>query len=182
MAKKLKTRKKTKKESFGLKIKKETGAIMPCFAHEGDAGLDIFSNQEAVLKPFHRAPISTGLYLEIPKNHVGLVWDKSGLALNSGVKTMAGVIDSNYRGELKIVLINLSRQSFRIEKGMKIAQLLLQKIEKLKIEETEILNSTSREEKGFGSSGLFEKIVKTKKQKKLPEDTKEFDNIKSALE
>jgi dUTP pyrophosphatase len=174
------TKKETKKQDVVIKIKRDSNTILPNFAYEGDAGLDIFSNQEAVLKPFHRIDVSTGLYFELPLGYVGLVWDKSGLALNSGIKTMAGVIDSNYRGELKIVLVNLSRNTFRIEKGMKIAQLLIQKVETPRLEESEVLDSSSRKENGFGSSGLFEKEEKGKR-KKLPEDSKTFSDIKNAL-
>ncbi len=178
--KKTSKKKKESEKELVLRIKKDSDAIMPCFAYDDDAGLDIFSNQDLVLNPFHRFAVSTGLYLELPKRHVGLVWDKSGLALNSGIKTMAGVIDSNYRGELKIVLINLSRKKFKIEKGMKIAQLLIQKIEKPKIEKVENLESSSREEKGFGSSGLFDK-AEEEKSKKLPSNLKELQTIKNAL-
>ncbi|MEK7144060.1 MAG: dUTP diphosphatase, partial [Patescibacteria group bacterium] len=85
---------------------------------------------------------------------VGLVWDKSGLALNNGIKTMAGVIDSGYRGEIKIVLINLGDEDFEIKKGQKIAQMLVQKVERPEIELVDELNATERGGNGFGSTGL----------------------------
>ena len=94
-------------------------AIIPHYAHPGDAGMDIFSAEEAIIKAGERKSIKTGLKMELPEGFVGLVWDKSGLALKNGIKTMAGVIDSCYRGEIGIVLVNLSGQDYKIEKGQK---------------------------------------------------------------
>ena|SRR3989344_1171757 len=147
-----------------VKIKKDAGAIVPDYAHEGDAGLDIYANEECILMPGHRKDIGTGLHLEIPKEHAGLVWDKSSLPLKYGIKTMAGVIDSNYRGELKIVLINLSSKEFQVAKGMKIAQLLIQKVERAEIKEVSELSSSERGEKGFGSTGLRKSDLKSIKE------------------
>ena len=138
-----------------IKIKKDKDAIMPSYAHDGDAGIDIYSNQDLIIHAGEIKTISTGLYFEIPKGYAGLVWDKSGLAGNSGIKTMAGVLDSSYRGELRVVLTNLSKNDFEIKKHMKIAQLLIQKIERAEIEETNELNETSRGSGGFGSTGLY---------------------------
>ena len=140
-----------------IKYKKEPDAKAPSYAFEGDAGLDIYSNEEKILEPMHRTAVKTGLYFEVPKGYAGLVWDKSGLALNHGLRTMAGVLDCNYRGELKVVLVNLSSKLVRIEKGMKVAQLLVQKIENAFLKEVRQLTETERGEKGFGSSGLKEK-------------------------
>ena len=95
--------------------------------------------------------------MELPEGFVGLVWDKSGLAIKNGIKTMAGVIDSGYRGEIGIVLANLSDQDFKIEKGQKIAQMLIQKVEWAEIEEVKELSKTKRGDGGFGSTGLFKK-------------------------
>ena len=134
-----------------LKINSE--AIIPNYAKVGDAGLDFYSVENVVLKPMERKAIRTGIKMEIPEGYVGLVWDKSGIAANSGIKTMAGVIDAGYRGEIKIVLINLSNQDFEIKKGQKIAQMLIQKIEHPKIEIVEFLSESGRGEGGFGSTG-----------------------------
>lgn len=150
---KRKSKKKTKKE-FTLKFKKESDATSPEYAHKGDAGLDLYSNEKFVLKPGHRKAIKTGLYLEIPENHVGLVWDKSGLALKSGLKTMGGVIDSTYRGEVKVILVNLGKKKIRIDKGVKIAQLLIQEVKTAKLKEVKENSKTKRGKKGFGSTGL----------------------------
>lgn len=130
-------------------------AIIPHYAHYGDAGMDIFSIEEIFLKPGERKSIRTGLKMELPEGYVLLIWDKSGLATKNGIKTIAGVIDSNYRGEILIALINLSDTVFEIKKGQKIAQALIQKVECAEIEEVESLNETPRGEEGFGSTGLF---------------------------
>lgn len=132
-------------------------AIIPHYAHQGDAGLDIFSAEETVIKAGERKNIRTGVKMEMPEGFVGLVWDKSGLALKNGLKTMAGVIDACYRGEIGIVLANLSEQDYKIEKGQKIAQMIIQKVERAEIEETQKLSETKRSEGGFGSTGLFKK-------------------------
>jgi len=137
-----------------VRFKKERGAKAPSYAYKGDAGLDLYSNEDKVLEPMHRAPLRTGIYFEIPKGYVGLIWDKSGLALRTGVHTLSGVLDSNYRGELKVVLLNVSSKPIRIEKDMKVGQLLLQKIETAKLKEVENLSKTVRGERGFGSSGI----------------------------
>ncbi len=138
-----------------LKVKKlHPDAIVPKYAHEGDAGLDLFSIEDLEISPGEKKLISTGISIEIPKNYVGLVWDKSGMAANHNLHTLAGVIDSGYRGEVKIVLMNLGKESKQIEKSQKIAQLLIQPIETAGIQEVLELSDTSRGEGGFGSSGL----------------------------
>jgi len=137
-----------------IKIKKlHADAIIPKYAHEGDAGMDIYSVEDLVLEPKHRAVLRTGLSIELPKGYVSLIWDKSGIA-SKGIKTMGGVIEYTYRGEYKVVLVNLSGKSFEIQKGQKIAQVLIQKVENPKIEVVEELSETSRGDKGFGSTGL----------------------------
>lgn len=138
-----------------LKIKKLfSDAKLPSYAHPDDAGMDLYSNQTIIIKPNERQTISTGISMAIPSGYVGLIWDKSGIAHNHGLKTMGGVIDSSYRGEIKIVVHNLSSQSYTVEKGSKIAQMLIQPVEQKKIVEVEELDDTSRGEKGFGSSGM----------------------------
>lgn len=130
-------------------------AVIPHYAHQGDAGMDIFSAEETIIKSGERKNIRTGVKMEIPDGFVGLIWDKSGLALKNGIKTMAGVIDSGYRGEIGIVLANLSEQDYKIEKGQKIAQMLIQKVERAEIEEARELSETKGGEGGFGSTGLL---------------------------
>ena len=128
-------------------------ARIPIRAYEHDAGLDLCSIEDIELSPGEHAAVGTGIKMAIPAGHVGLVWDKSGVAIKHGIKTKAGVIDSGYRGEIKIGLINLSNNSFKIEKGMKVAQILIQKVESPDIEEVEELSNSERGDKGFGSSG-----------------------------
>lgn len=137
-----------------LKIQKiDSEAKMPYFAYKGDAGLDIFSCEECYLASGEIKAIRTGLKIAIPEGYAGFIWDKSGLAIE-GLTTLAGVIDSGYRGELKVVLINLGKQPYQIKKGQKIAQLIISKIENLELVE-ETLDNTERNEASFGSSGLF---------------------------
>lgn len=137
-----------------LKVKRlDENAVLPNFAYPGDAGLDLFSIEDITLKPDERASVRTGIALEIPEGYVGLVWDKSGISINHGIKTLGGVIDSSYRGELHVGVINLSSTTYDIKPGNKIAQLLLQKIEHLQIQEVDDLGSSERSDKGFGSSG-----------------------------
>jgi dUTP pyrophosphatase len=137
-----------------IKIQKIREVKIPNYAHQGDAGLDIHSAEENyILKPGERKGFLTGIKMEIPSGYVGLIWDKSGLASKHGIKTMAGVIDSSYRGEIIIVLINLGNENYLVEKNTKIAQMLIQKIERVEIEEVENLDETKRGENGFGSTG-----------------------------
>ncbi|MBI5306499.1 dUTP diphosphatase [Candidatus Wolfebacteria bacterium] len=138
-----------------IKIQKiDFDAIIPNYANESDAGLDLYSVEDVILKPGERHAVKTGIKMEIPEGYVGLIWDKSGLAVKNGAKTMAGVVDAGYRGEIKIVLINLGEEDFVIKKNSKIAQMLIQKIEHPKIEIVSELNESQRGENGFGSTGL----------------------------
>jgi len=140
-------------EKIKIKIKKlSKDAIIPSYAYKGDAGLDLFSCEDAIIFPGERKLISTGISAEIPEGYVGLVWDKSGIALK-GIKTMAGVADSGYRGEYKILLLNVGKENYRIKKGDKIAQLLIQPVLTSEIQEVEELSKTERGEGGFGSTG-----------------------------
>ena len=137
-----------------LKIKKiSKNAQIPKFAHKTDAGLDLFCTKKVEIVSGKTVAISTGIAIEIPNGYVGLIWDKSGLALKSGIKTMGGVIDSGYRGEIKVILTNLTNQGYVFEVGDKVAQLLIQKVEKFDIEEVEELNEADRGLFGFGSTG-----------------------------
>ena len=138
-----------------IKIKKlNENATLPKYAKPGDAGMDFYSNEEVILEPNQRKLISTGISMAIPEGYVGLFWDKSGIASKFGIKTMAGVIDSGYRGEIKILLHNLSTEKFEVKKGMKIAQMLIQPVEQKQIIEVDLLDQTERGEGGFGSTGL----------------------------
>ncbi len=144
-------------ENLKIKIKKiKENAILPHYAHDGDAGVDLYSTEDYVLKPGQRVLVSTGLSMAIPKGYEGQVRPKSGLALRKGITTCnnPGTIDSGYRGEIGVIAINHGTEEFKIEKGTKIAQMIFNKVEEAKFEEVNELDSTKRGEKGFGSTGL----------------------------
>jgi dUTP pyrophosphatase len=138
-----------------LKVKRiHESAKLPSYGHKGDAGLDLYSAVNCILARGELKAIATGIQLEIPSGYVGLVWDKSGISLN-GVHRLAGVIDAGYRGEVKIVMVNLGDKDFAIEPGMKIAQLLIQPVVEVSVVNAGELEESSRGEKGFGSTGKF---------------------------
>jgi len=137
-----------------LKVKKlSENAIVPNYAHPDDAGFDLYSVEAIEISPMSRVQVATGIALEIPIGYVGLVWDKSGLSHKHGLKTLGGVIDSGYRGEVKVGLINLGSETYLLEKGHKIAQMIIQQQESCEIIEVNELSETSRGDKGFGSTG-----------------------------
>ena len=123
------------------------------YAKAGDAAFDLFSAQDVVIAPMERAQVSTGVALEIPEGYVGLIWDKSGLSHKYGLKTLGGVIDSGYRGEIMIGMINLGSEDYTFEVCHKVAQMLIQKVESPEIIEVESLDDTSRGVGAFGSTG-----------------------------
>ena len=138
-----------------LKVERINGENkLPLYGHPGDAGLDLFSAGDIDLEPGKAVPVPTGIKVAVPEGFVGLVWDKSGISLK-GVHRLAGVIDSGYRGEIKVVMINLGTEVFSFSKGMKVAQLLIQPVISVLVEETDNLDDTSRGENGFGSTGLY---------------------------
>ncbi|MEK6968015.1 MAG: dUTP diphosphatase [Nanoarchaeota archaeon] len=138
-----------------IKIKKlNENAKLPTYAHQGDAGMDLYASDDVIMNPGEVVSVPTGLAFEIPEGFVGLIWDKSGLSLKQGLKTMGGVIDSGYRGETKVVITNLGKQPYHIKKHTKIAQMLIQPVSSAEIVEAEELSDSSRATGGFGSSGL----------------------------
>ncbi len=128
-------------------------AVIPKYAHDGDAGFDLYSCADIMLQPFERVVVPTGIKIAIPQGYAGLIWDKSGLASKQGLKTMGGVIDSGYRGEVGIVVKNLGKEIITIKKQTKIAQMLIQPVNRVDFEEAD-LDDTARGEGGFGSTGL----------------------------
>ena len=138
-----------------LRVKKiHPAARLPVYQHAGDAGLDLFSAVDEVLGPGELKAVPTGIQMAVPDGYVGLIWDKSGISLQ-GVHRLAGVVDAGYRGEVKVVMINLGKEPFAIKTGMKIAQLLLQPVVAAEVAEAADLDDTSRGEGGFGSTGRF---------------------------
>jgi len=137
-----------------VKIQKlDPKAIAPSYAHPGDAGLDLHTIEDHEMQPKERHVFKTGIAMEIPEGYVGLIWDKSGLAAKYGLHHFAGVIDSTYRGEIQVVIYNSNQESYHIKQGDKIAQILIQKHEKVELEEVEELSPTSRQDQGWGSTG-----------------------------
>jgi dUTP pyrophosphatase len=137
-----------------IKAKKlHPDAKIPAYAHPGDAGMDIYSLESVVIKKGDRKRLRTGISMELPEGFVALVWDKSGLATTHGLKNLGGVIDASYRGEYFVTLINLGQEDYTVEKGDKIAQVLIQKIERAEIQEVEELTDSKRGAGGFGSTG-----------------------------
>lgn len=130
---------------------------IPQYAHEGDAGLDLYAAIDFELQPFQRALIPCGFALAIPQGYAGFVMPRSGLAIKHGISLVntPGLIDSNYRGELKVILINHDPQnSFSIKRGDRIAQLVIMRVEDVSFTGTDSLPETGRGEGGFGSSGI----------------------------
>ena len=129
---------------------------MPFYAHKGDSGMDLYSAEECVLNPMERRLVATGIKVAIPFGYEAQIRPKSGLALEHGVghANSIGTIDSSYRGEIKIPLINFSDKPYKIEKGRKIGQMVFIKVEEAVFEEVEELGETTRNDKGFGSTGL----------------------------
>jgi dUTP pyrophosphatase len=140
-----------------VKIINESGNPLPTYATPGAAGMDIraFVNEPVQLQPLQRALISTGLFIELPEGYEAQIRPRSGLAIKQGITCLntPGTIDSDYRGEIKIILINLSGEVQVISSGDRIAQMVVQKIEKVSLEEVAVLSETTRHVGGFGSTG-----------------------------
>jgi dUTP pyrophosphatase len=137
-----------------LKVKKlHSQAKAPTYANPGDAGMDLYATEAHVIAAGQKVLVATGIAMELPQGTVGLIWDKSGIANKNGIKTLGGVVDASYRGEVKVGLINLSDKDFMIEAGDKVAQMLIQEVHSLEIEEAEELSDTERGSGGFGSTG-----------------------------
>nr|VFJ93133.1 MAG: deoxyuridine 5'-triphosphate nucleotidohydrolase [Candidatus Kentron sp. LFY] len=139
-----------------LKIKRLTkDAILPSYAHPGDAGMDLFSCSDAAIEPGKVALVGTGLSMELPPNTEAQVRPRSGLALKNNITVLntPGTIDEGYRGEVAVILINHGSVRFIIKKGMKIAQMVIKPVIRVEIAEVESLRDSRRGERGFGSTG-----------------------------
>ena len=137
-----------------MKLKED--AVLPSRAHEGDAGLDLYACEPAHIGPGERWGVGTGVGVEIPEGHAGLVLPRSGLARDHGIALVnaPGLIDSGYRGELRVLLLNTDpAETFRVEPGDRIAQLVLTPIVTTDAVETSALTESTRGAGGFGSSG-----------------------------
>lgn len=141
-----------------LQIKRlDPGLPLPSYAHDGDAGLDLYAAHNVTLAPGERALIPTGIAVAIPDGHAGFVQPRSGLALRNGLSFVntPGLIDSHYRGEIKLIAINLDPgQPITVSRGEKVAQLVIQRVERVALVEVDELGETRRGEGGFGSTGV----------------------------
>ena len=146
------------RNAIDLPIKRLDPTVeLPAYAYEGDAGLDLRSNEDVVLAPFERRLIGTGLAIAIPDGYAGFVQPRSGLALKKGLSmaNTPGLVDAHYRGELRVCAINLdAHEPIVIFKGERIAQLVIQRVPQVHLREVEQLDETDRGEGGFGSSGV----------------------------
>ena len=142
-------------EIMQLKIRRIDKMLpLPCYAKKSDAALDLRSSIDCVIKPNESKTIPSGIAVEIPQGYFGSVRDRSGLASKFAIHTLAGVIDSGYRGEIGIVLINLGKEDFKITKSDRIAQIIIQPILQPEIVEVESLDESDRGIGGFGSTGI----------------------------
>lgn len=137
-----------------IKINKiNQDAKIPEYAHDDDAGMDLFCLENKKLSTGQFYGFKTGIAMEIPDGYYGHICDKSGLAAKFGVTVLAGIVDSGYRGEIVVVLYNTSKKLYKFQTGDKIAQLLIKKVEHAKMVEVDQLSGSERSTNGFGSSG-----------------------------
>lgn len=131
---------------------------LPSYKTEGSSGIDLKAHigGSIELKPLDRAIVPTGIFLAVPEGFEGQIRGRSGLALNHGISLANGVgtIDSDYRGEIKVILVNISNESYIINNGDRIAQFILAKYEKIEFEEVDKLTNTDRSDGGFGHTGI----------------------------
>ncbi|GAB4149863.1 MAG: dUTP diphosphatase [Cyanobacteria bacterium J069] len=142
---------------YVLKVKLlSDSSQLPAYAHAGDAGLDLFSNVEMDIQPGESVLVPTGICIQLPLGTEAQVRPRSGLALKHQITVLnsPGTIDEGYRGEVGVILINHGHQAFKVEKGMKIAQMVIQPVIRVKVEASDVLDTTVRGDRGFGSTGL----------------------------
>ena len=143
-------------ENLVLKVKKlRSDAIAPQYAHPGDAGLDVFAAEEAVIPGQASKLVPTGVSLELPRGTEAQVRPRSGLALKHEISVLntPGTIDEGYRGEVGVILVNHGQTDFKVTRGMKIAQMVIAPVLRVEVKECDSLSDTSRGEGGFGSTG-----------------------------
>lgn len=145
------------KTSISVKIINNSGNPLPEYATAGSSGMDIraWLEKEVSIKPLERILISTGLFIELPLGYEAQIRPRSGLAIKQGITCLntPGTIDADYRGEIKVILINLSNENQTIQNGDRIAQMVIQQIEKAEWIESAQINTTERGEGGFGHTG-----------------------------
>lgn len=129
-------------------------ALAPTRAHPGDAGLDLYADVDVIVQPHDRMLVSTGIAVSIDPGSAGLIWPRSGMALRYGIDVGAGVIDASYRGEIKVLLFNHDSLPYKISRGDKVAQLLIQSVANPTMTEMDELPNSLRADNGFGSTGV----------------------------
>ena len=144
-------------DNLTVKIINRSHNPLPSYATEGSSGMDLRANieEEIILQPLQRTLVPTGLFIELPVGFEAQVRPRSGLAIKQGITCLnsPGTVDADYRGELKVILINLSNEPQTIHNGDRIAQMVFQKVEKVGLSVVEEINSTERGEGGFGHTG-----------------------------
>jgi dUTP pyrophosphatase len=144
-------------ESITVKIINKSANPLPAYATEGSSGMDLRANLETTLQlqPMQRVLVSTGLFIELPMGYEAQVRPRSGLAIKQGLTCLnsPGTVDADYRGELKVVLINLSGEEQTIQHGDRVAQMVIQKVEKAQLVQVDEISDTHRGEGGFGHTG-----------------------------
>lgn len=136
-----------------IKIKKlKDDVVLPKYAHPGDVGMDVYSMEEKTLAPMEHYIFFSGFAMEFPDGYAAIVKDKSSIS-KSGLHTMGGVYDAGFRGEYNIHLVNLSDKAYTVEKGDKIAQIIIYPVAICDLEEVDELSDSSRGEGAFGSTG-----------------------------
>jgi dUTP pyrophosphatase len=142
-----------------VKIKRDAPSRdipLPSYATPGSAGLDIRSSESVELKPLERAAVGTGIYLEIPPGFEGQVRPRSGMAMKYGVTLVnsPGTVDSDYRGEIRVIMINLGKETFSVKRGDRVAQIVFAPCTQVRLDATEELSDSERSSGGFGSTGI----------------------------
>ena len=137
-----------------IKVKKlKENAIIPKYAHDGDAAMDLFSTENYTISAGKRNLVSTGIAMELPQGYFSSIRGKSGLAYKKGICILGGVIEWTYRGEYGVIVLNTGDEDFEIKKGDKVAQVVISPVAKVEIEEVKELSETNRGVGGFGSTG-----------------------------
>lgn len=143
---------------ISVKLINKSENPVPEFATEGSAGVDLRAaiDQPIILRPLERAMVPTGIFIELPFGTEAQIRPRSGLAAKSGITVLnsPGTIDSDYRGEIKVILVNLSNEDFQIENGDRICQMVVHRYEKFEWDNVEVLNDSIRGEGGFGHTGV----------------------------
>lgn len=147
----------SKTEAVKIKIINKSDNLLPEYATSGSSGMDLraFLKEDLIIKPLERVVIPTGLYVEIPDGYEIQIRARSGLALKHGLSLPNGIgtIDSDYRGELGVIIINLSKEEYTVKSGDKIAQMVLSKYEKIQLEQVDVLDESKRGSGGYGHTG-----------------------------